>query len=94
MTVRMRFRAARALPWNRTGGPRVSPSMTEAEALADVRARIAALESAPTCLRCQVRRAARIGAGVFASFVVVALGVTVLAMIAARCFTFPPVGVN
>ena len=68
--------------------------MTEAEALADVRARIAALESAPTSLRCQVRRAARIAAGVFAGFVVAALGVTLVATIAERCLTFPPVGVN
>lgn len=68
--------------------------MTEAEALADVRARIAALESEPTCFRCQVRRVTRIAAGVFAGFVVAALAITVLAMIAERCLTFPPVGVN
>lgn len=68
--------------------------MTEAEALADVRARIAALESEPTCFRCQVRRGARIAGGLFASFVVVGLGVTLLGMVAEHCLTFPPVGVN
>lgn len=68
--------------------------MTEAEALADVRARIAALEAEPTCWRCRGRRVARAAGGVFAGFVVVALGLTALGMIVERVFTFPPVGMN